>query len=291
MKHHTRLLTALATSASLVAIPVYADLGDVLIGGAIGAVVTDQIHRNKDKKEAGQTAPRTNSTASLNSQYSTAERVEIQQALADQGYNIGTIDGVLGPKSRAAISGFQASIGEPATGQLTATQFVALTNPGAASPSQVAARPLQQNEVFMLQQGLQQLGYYNGVVNGVPGPGTNGALTAFLVNQRVDPQAVTPVQSLVMVSNTAGMAVPPYLVQEASYGAVQTQPAQTQPVQTQPATTGGTMALTPTQQQPTEVSTSPASTAPTLVEQTPTTTEPTGQSSDVFVVTQPAATN
>ncbi len=42
---------------------------------------------------------------------SRAERREVQQRLADRGYDIGEIDGMIGAKSRLAISEFQTSIG------------------------------------------------------------------------------------------------------------------------------------------------------------------------------------
>lgn len=48
---------------------------------------------------------------------SRAERREIQQALATRGYDIGDIDGLIGAKTRQAISDFQKSIGLPVDGR------------------------------------------------------------------------------------------------------------------------------------------------------------------------------
>ena len=48
---------------------------------------------------------------------SRAERREIQQALAKRGYDIGEIDGLIGAKSREAISDFQAKNGMTVTGR------------------------------------------------------------------------------------------------------------------------------------------------------------------------------
>lgn len=42
---------------------------------------------------------------------SRVERIELQQRLIDRGYDLGTADGVLGPKSRAAIKDFQQQVG------------------------------------------------------------------------------------------------------------------------------------------------------------------------------------
>ncbi|WP_338153205.1 peptidoglycan-binding domain-containing protein [Pseudophaeobacter leonis] len=44
------------------------------------------------------------------------DRVALQQRLTSKGFDTGGSDGVIGPKSQAAISAYQASIGQPATG-------------------------------------------------------------------------------------------------------------------------------------------------------------------------------
>jgi peptidoglycan lytic transglycosylase B len=44
------------------------------------------------------------------------DRVALQQRLTAKGFDTGGSDGVIGPKSQAAISAYQASIGQPATG-------------------------------------------------------------------------------------------------------------------------------------------------------------------------------
>jgi len=45
------------------------------------------------------------------------ERREVQQRLIDRGFDIGAPDGMIGPRTRAAISTFQTSIGQPANGR------------------------------------------------------------------------------------------------------------------------------------------------------------------------------
>lgn len=44
------------------------------------------------------------------------DRLSVQRALAQRGYDIGTIDGVIGPMSQAALRNFQSSEGLPMTG-------------------------------------------------------------------------------------------------------------------------------------------------------------------------------
>jgi hypothetical protein len=44
------------------------------------------------------------------------QRVQLQQRLTAKGFDTGGADGVLGPKSQAAVSAYQASVGLPATG-------------------------------------------------------------------------------------------------------------------------------------------------------------------------------
>ena len=205
--------------ATIVPQPSQADLKDVLIGGAIGAMVNQSINNeNKSKKKTVQTA------ASLNSKYTRAERVQIQSSLNQRGFNVGTVDGSLGPKSRSGIAAFQASIGQNATGQLTREQFVALTNQGFGNvTAAVAERPLTPNEFAMLQQGLQAAGYYNGPVTGLASPQLENARVAYLGSQGQNPMQITKIQTLVMAGLAAGYPVPAYLQQEAQeqYAAAQ----------------------------------------------------------------------
>ena len=86
-----------------------------LIGGAIGSGLATQ-HNNK-KTQTTRTR-----TVYVNPGVSTAQRQEareIQTSLNYFGFNAGVVDGVMGGQSRAAISGYQAYLGYPATGQMT----------------------------------------------------------------------------------------------------------------------------------------------------------------------------
>lgn len=58
---------------------------------------------------------------------------DVQMALRDAGFDPGPIDGIMGPKTRAALSEFQQSQGLPATGKLdarTREELLAAHRPG-----------------------------------------------------------------------------------------------------------------------------------------------------------------
>lgn len=221
MKKQSVVVLVAASLAVSVPAKLSADAADLIIGGVAGALLYKGISENQKAKRQGQVTRKSTSgggasASSLNGQYTRAERIQIQSAFRDLGYSIGTVDGVLGRNSRAVIRQFQASLGEPQTGQLTRPQYVTLLSQVPGSQAVFARRELNRDEVFMLQQGLQTLGYYNGRIDGSNGPGTRGAMNAFLARQGLGPASVTPVQGLVMARNAAGLQSPQYLYQEAS---------------------------------------------------------------------------
>lgn len=57
---------------------------------------------------------------------SRAERREVQQRLVERGFDIGAVDGMIGPRTRAAIEAFQASAGLPVDGRAGARVLKAL---------------------------------------------------------------------------------------------------------------------------------------------------------------------
>jgi len=227
-------ISAIVAASLAVSMPATAaaDAGDFIAGGIVGALITKGITDNQRAKKQAQ--PRRSykssgsSVSSLNGQYSRAERIQIQTAFRDLGYDIGTVDGVLGKRSRAVIRQFQASRGEAQTGQLTRPQYVALLSQAPGVNPVYARRELSRDEVVMLQQGLQTLGYYGGLIDGANGPGTIGARNAFLANSGTNPAMVTPVQALVMARNAAGLPTPPYLQREAGSQVAPVQPFGTQ---------------------------------------------------------------
>jgi hypothetical protein len=194
-----------------------------LVGGAVSGIIVNEGAKARERKRGTTTTTKrtvTRQAPSLNSQYSPSERLQIQTALNNRGFNVGAVDGILGKGSRAGIRAFQASLGEPQTGQLTAAQFAALTSPAASGANQaafgVSNRALQANEVMLLQQSLWQMGFFQGTVDGVYSPATQVASVNFLTSQNRSPAQTTRVQTLVLAAASAGQMVPQYLIDEAN---------------------------------------------------------------------------
>jgi hypothetical protein len=105
------LKTALAATIIFTSVggPTAADnLGAALLGGIIGGAIVSGANRNK----------RTTTRSNANSAARVQNRAT-QTSLNYFGFPAGTPDGVMGRKSRAAISHYQGYMGYPATGQLT----------------------------------------------------------------------------------------------------------------------------------------------------------------------------
>lgn len=103
--------------------PVRADAGDAIAGAIVGGLIGHAIAKDQQRRKAT-TTTRSSTKAAKPAKpgISAAQREqnrEVQTALNQFGYNVGTPDGSIGPKSRAAISQYQATLGYPPTGQLT----------------------------------------------------------------------------------------------------------------------------------------------------------------------------
>jgi len=128
--------------------PVMAD-GDALVGGIVGGIIGGVIVNEANKNRAKtKTYRSTSSTPSVSSAQRTANR-EVQVSLNYFGFPVGTPDGSIGPKSRAAISEYQAVMGYPATGQLTdfereflVTSYYRAQAGGAATYQAIASNPM-----------------------------------------------------------------------------------------------------------------------------------------------------
>ncbi|MCF8486520.1 MAG: peptidoglycan-binding protein [Rhodobacteraceae bacterium] len=116
-------LKAIATAgvvASLSLVPAqtaHADAGDAIAGALIGGIIGHAIAKDQQKRSSTRRYTRTTKPSISSAQRQ--QNREVQTALNHFGYPVGTPDGAIGPKSRAAISNYQATLGYPPTGQMT----------------------------------------------------------------------------------------------------------------------------------------------------------------------------
>ena len=142
--HFKRISTALIATA-LVAAPIESHAGDGLVGGIIGGIIGGAIANEANKNR--RTTTRRYSRPQISSSQREANR-EVQVALNYFGFPVGTPDGALGPKSRAAISQYQAFLGFAPTGNLNSWEqellvqsFYRAQSGGALTMQQIANDP------------------------------------------------------------------------------------------------------------------------------------------------------
>lgn len=82
------------------------NLGAAIVGGIIGGAIMNGANKGKRRTSSGYSVAR-------------AQNRETQASLNYFGFNAGTPDGVMGQRSRAAITQYQIYVGFPATGRLT----------------------------------------------------------------------------------------------------------------------------------------------------------------------------
>lgn len=87
-----------------------------IVGGIIGGVIVNEANKNRAKRTTN-TGKTYRSSSGQTSAVRAANR-EVQTALNYFGFPVGGADGVIGPKSRAAIAEYQVTMGWPGTGQL-----------------------------------------------------------------------------------------------------------------------------------------------------------------------------
>ena len=116
----TKQVSVAALAASLALTPatqVAADAGDALAGALVGGIIGHAIGRDQQRQRQQQSRTVYRKPA-VSSATREANR-EIQTSLNYFGFPAGAPDGALGPRSRGAISQYQATLGYPVTGQLT----------------------------------------------------------------------------------------------------------------------------------------------------------------------------
>lgn len=197
-----------AVAAAIALAPVQSSAGDALAGGIVGAVIggliVHEMHKNKARRTTG-TATSSKSTVSTSQREANRE---VQTALNYFGYPVGTPDGAIGPKSRAAISQYQALMGYPPTGQLTDFERAILTTAyqraivgGAATMQVAASHPMGTRGLLLMQRDEMA---------GLPGAGfgAGGMAGGFVPPQTAPAFGAAPQQQLTQPAATPAPAAP-----------------------------------------------------------------------------------
>lgn len=102
-----------------------------------------------------------------------------QQRLKDRNYYSGTVDGVIGPNTAAALRAFQRDQRLSVTGKLDSQTVRALMNETGTAVTRAPSRPASAMDIRSAQRELKERGYYSGPVDGVIGAATENALRAY----------------------------------------------------------------------------------------------------------------
>ena len=114
----------------------------------------------------------------------------VQAALGQLGYSVGTPDGVIGPKSRAAIRAFQTDAGLPASGEPSLALYDKLQEAIAkrtaqAQPAQPAAPTVSTAMVTEAQTELRRRGYEISAITGTANAETIAAVREYQSDARM----------------------------------------------------------------------------------------------------------
>lgn len=126
----------------------------------------------------------------------------LQQVLTALGFYTGPIDGVYSGEVVAAVGALQASLGLPVTGVYDAATDAALRAKYGDYVDGLS------ESIISLQVLLLQLGYYNGPIDGVYGPGTTAAVKALQADLGV-PQTGIVDNATIQAAYQQGLIVPP----------------------------------------------------------------------------------
>jgi peptidoglycan hydrolase-like protein with peptidoglycan-binding domain len=117
----------------------------------------------------------------------------IQQRLRQDGVYSGSVDGVWGPDSRAALERYQQNHQLQVTGQVNQATIATMgLDPGTFLTQQTATEPpsasqLRPASVQAIQSHLRSMGFYNGAVDGVWGAATQTAIERFQQGRGLQP--------------------------------------------------------------------------------------------------------
>ncbi|MBQ1272777.1 MAG: spore cortex-lytic enzyme [Clostridia bacterium] len=118
---------------------------------------------------------------------------QIQTALKKQGYYNGSVDGVYGSQTRAAVRKFQAAKGLTVDGICGNATLSAL---GIGGSSTSLRKGSTGSGVRQVQQKLSNWGYYTGKIDGIYGSGTESAVRKFQRNNGLTSDGICGVKTL-----------------------------------------------------------------------------------------------
>ncbi len=171
---------------------VAADGGDFAAGiitGIIGSAVVNDVKRKNQAKQTYRTTSKSSGVSSAQRE----QNRQVQTALNYFSFPVGTPDGSIGPRSRAAISQYQGYMGYPATGQLTEYERDFLLNAfyraqsGGSATAQAIARNPQGVRGLLIAYRDEQMGggaVMAGSYGGLP-PEVSAAVDEIAANSSV----------------------------------------------------------------------------------------------------------
>ncbi len=133
----------------------------------------------------------------------------VQQALRVMGYDPGHVDGAMGDNTRRALEAFQEEFGLAVDGKIDDALLERLRAEAAldtASPERRLVRTgLLRSYTRAVQDGLHDLGFDPGPVDGIVGPLTRKAVRAFQAVANVEVTGMISPQLLQAINNARGL--------------------------------------------------------------------------------------
>ncbi len=188
-------------AGSLIAVPAEkarADDTAAILGAAalIGGIVLHQAHRKKQRDRAAsqqRQSQRQSTTQRRSAPTLSAAQLELnrtqQSALNYFGYDVGAVDGILGRKSRAGASAYQADMGYPADGTLNAEERAFLISSHQRALASAHVAPYDSIVASEGQRGL--LKTYHNEAMGIPTPDPGVRVVATLPDPAPAPETLT----------------------------------------------------------------------------------------------------
>lgn len=203
---YIKVMTGAVFAASLALLPaerVEADAGDFIAGAIIGGIVGANA---KKQRRSTRTYRKKSSRSKLPS---TQEGKNIQASLNYFGFDAGSVDGQLGRKTRNAVSQYQAYLGYPVTGQMSAFEQNLLIS--SYNRAQAGGYAVQQQVASTPDGTRGLLKTYRAEMAGQAAPATAPSTTIVVAPQQVPQtqQVVTAAAPLAGVAGLANAVAPP----------------------------------------------------------------------------------